>query len=201
MRLRPSLRSTPAALSGRRLPRRCPKATKPKHVRVIGLEVSPALRWLLAAMKLRSGEGNVFVFGGDERYPDVTASNPRHRLALDPLSAFVDRPYERLKDLKDIAHILNEYPSLDDDGLFSDEVRAMRLELGPARAFVLGVRLREMVDLRDREVVEAFFRTIAEDVHGTRFVETSPWRHDEDDLRKKIDALRSAFDAAGVAPD
>jgi hypothetical protein len=28
----------------------------------------------------------------------------------------IDRPYERLKDLKDLAHILNEYPSLDKQG-------------------------------------------------------------------------------------
>jgi len=95
-------------------------------------------------------------------------------IALMKMSAFVDRPYERLKDLKDIAHILNEYPSLDDDALFSDSVRAMRLELGPTRAFVLGLRLREIVDERDREVVGAFFRTIAEDAHWTRFVENSP---------------------------
>jgi hypothetical protein len=71
-----------------------------------------------------------------------------------------------------VPHILDEYPSLDDDGLFSDAVRAMRLELGPARAFVLGLRLREIVDERDREVVDAFLRTIEEDVHWTRFVET-----------------------------
>ena len=85
--------------------------------------------------------------------------------------------------------------ALDDDGLFSDEVRARRLEFGPARAFVLGLRLREIVDERDREVVVAFFRTIAQDVHWTRFVENSPWRHDEDDLRRKVDALRSGFEA------
>ena len=58
-------------------------------------------------------------------------------IALMKMSAFVDRPYERQKDLKDLAHILNEYPSLDDDELFSDEVRAMGLELGTTRAFVL----------------------------------------------------------------
>lgn len=127
--------------------------------------------------------------------PDISiavASVPA--IALMKMSAVVDRPYERVKDLKDIAHILNEYPSLDDDGLFSDEVRARRLEFGPARAFVLGLRLREIVDERDREVVIAFFRTIAQDVHWTRFVDSSPWRHDEDDLRRKVEALRSGLD-------
>jgi len=132
--------------------------------------------------------------------PDISvavASVPA--LALMKMSAFVDRPYERLKDLKDIAHILNEYPSLDDDGLFSDAVRAKQLDFGAARAFVLGRRLREIVDERDREVVDAFFRTIEEDVHWTRFVENSPWRHDEDDLRRKVDALRSGLEAESGA--
>ena len=103
-------------------------------------------------------------------------------IALMKMSAFVDRPYERLKDLKDLAHILNEYPSLDDDSLFSDEVRAMGLELGAARGFVLGRRLRELTDARDRDVVDAFFQKVSEDVHWSRFVENSPWRYDEDEL-------------------
>jgi hypothetical protein len=54
---------------------------------------------------------------------------------------------------------------------------------------------------RDRNVVDAFFRKVAEDVHGTRFVENSPWRHDEDELRNRVDALRLGFEAASVAPD
>lgn len=114
-------------------------------------------------------------------------------IALMKMSAFVDRPYERLKDLKDLAHTLNEYPSLDDDSLFSDEMRAMRLELGAARGFVLGRRLRELTDERDREVVDAFLQKVSEDVHWSRFVENSPWRYDEDELRRRLDAFGEGF--------
>jgi predicted nucleotidyltransferase len=109
------------------------------------------------------------------------------------MSAFVDRPYEREKDLKDLAHILDDYPSLDDDGLFSDEVRAMGLELGAARGFVLGCRVRDIASERDCDVIDAFFRKVEEDVHWTRFVDNSPWRHDEDELRSRRDGLRSGF--------
>jgi integrase len=56
------------------------EATKTKHARVIGLEVSPALRRLLAAMKLRAGEGDVFVFGGHERYTHDLIEAARARL-------------------------------------------------------------------------------------------------------------------------
>jgi predicted nucleotidyltransferase len=114
-------------------------------------------------------------------------------IAIMKMSAFVDRPYEREKDLKDLAHILNEYPSLDDDELFSDEIRAMGLDLGAARAFVLGRRLRDITDERDWDVINAFFDRVEEDVHWTRFVENSPWRNDEDELRSRRDALRSGF--------
>jgi integrase len=56
------------------------EATKTKHARVIGLEVSPALRRLLAAMKLRAEEGDVFVFGGHERYTHDLIEAARARL-------------------------------------------------------------------------------------------------------------------------
>ena len=115
-------------------------------------------------------------------------------IVLMKMSAFVDRPYERLKDLKDLAHVLNEYPSLDDDALFSDEVRTKELQLGAARGFVLGRRLREIADERDGDVAAAFFSKAAEDVHWTRFVDNSPWRDAEEELRSRVDALRSGFE-------
>jgi hypothetical protein len=82
---------------------------------------------------------------------------------------------------------------LDDDSLFSDDVQAIGLELGHARAFVLGSRLREITGKRDREVMDAFIRKITEDVHWTRFLEYSPWRYDEDELRSRADALRTGL--------
>jgi integrase len=56
------------------------EATKTKHARVIGLEVSPALRRLLAALKLRATEGDVFVFGGEGRYTHDLIESARARL-------------------------------------------------------------------------------------------------------------------------
>jgi integrase len=56
------------------------EATKTKHARVIGLEVSPVLRRLLAALKLRASEGDGFVFGGEERYTHDLIEAARARL-------------------------------------------------------------------------------------------------------------------------
>jgi integrase len=43
-------------------------ATKTKHARTIGLEVSPALRAMLAEMKLRAADNEPYVFGGAKPY-------------------------------------------------------------------------------------------------------------------------------------
>lgn len=54
-------------------------ATKTKQWRVIGLEVCPSLRSLLAAMKLKSG-GQGYVFGDDKPLPSTRVSAARKRL-------------------------------------------------------------------------------------------------------------------------
>lgn len=57
-------------------------ATKTQRARTIGLEVSPALRKLLAAMKLRAG-GHGHVFGGESPYTVDTVVKARRRLLAD----------------------------------------------------------------------------------------------------------------------
>ncbi|HKU39133.1 MAG TPA: tyrosine-type recombinase/integrase [Polyangiales bacterium] len=56
--------------------------TKTHHARTIGLEVSPALRALLAAMKLRAGPatGPLLVFGGAQPYTVDLVEAARSRL-------------------------------------------------------------------------------------------------------------------------
>ncbi len=54
-------------------------ATKTHRARTIGLEVSPALRKMLAAMRLASG-GEGYVFGGDEPYTVDSVEAARKRL-------------------------------------------------------------------------------------------------------------------------
>lgn len=54
-------------------------ATKTKHARTIGLEVSPALSTMLAAMKLKAGDGP-FVFGGKNPYTTDLVEAARARM-------------------------------------------------------------------------------------------------------------------------
>ena len=56
------------------------EATKTKHARTIGLEVSPALRAMLAELKLTAADDEPFVFGGATPYTADLVDNARARL-------------------------------------------------------------------------------------------------------------------------
>jgi integrase len=58
-------------------------ATKTKRARTIGLEVSPALRALLAEMQLRAADDEPYVFGGAEPYSVDLVEAARSRLLRD----------------------------------------------------------------------------------------------------------------------
>jgi predicted nucleotidyltransferase len=114
-------------------------------------------------------------------------------IALLKMAAYLDRPTEREKDLKDLAHILDEYPPAGDDRFFTDDVLSTNLDESQARGFILGTQRRMIVDEQDRELVHSFLDR-AVDGHGwNRFVANSPWRSDEEQLRLRVDAFRGAF--------
>jgi predicted nucleotidyltransferase len=119
-------------------------------------------------------------------------------IALLKMAAYLDRPYEREKDLKDLAHILNEYPPIRDDRLFSDEMFERNLDAFQAQAFVLGSELAKVCVKADREIVAKFLETTDEDTHFSRFVNQSPWRNDEDQLKRKLGALLDGFMRSAV---
>jgi predicted nucleotidyltransferase len=114
-------------------------------------------------------------------------------IALLKMTAYTDRPEMREKDLNDLAHILDEYPSSDDDRMYSTEVLAIGLHVPEAQAFVLGRELRNICAEKDREVIERFLRMMDDGVRWTTFVNASPWRNDEERLSRKLDALRRGF--------
>ena len=114
-------------------------------------------------------------------------------IVLLKMAAYTDRPDMREKDLKDLAHILDEYPPLSEDRVFSAEIFAAGLDVPQAQAFILGRELREICAAEDREVVEQFLRMIGEGGGWIRFVNASPWRNDEERLRRKLEALRQGL--------
>lgn len=116
-------------------------------------------------------------------------------ITLLKMAAYLDRPYEREKDLADLAHILDDYPPTDDDRLFASEALDSGLGLPAVKAYVLARELRALADQRDRQAVRRFLRLVREDVHWSRFVRSSPWRFDERGLEQRLDAFAEGFGA------
>jgi predicted nucleotidyltransferase len=131
--------------------------------------------------------------------PDVSiaiASVPV--IILLKMAAYLDRPYEREKDLRDLAHTLNEYPPTGDDRFFTDDIFSRGFDEVRARGFILGGELRAIVNERERAVVDRFLAT-AVDGPGWSAAAASVWRFDEDHLARQIDAFRDGF--APACPD
>lgn len=117
-------------------------------------------------------------------------------IALLKMSAYLERPGDREKDLQDLCHILNEYPMGEDERFYSDEIFSNGLDDRQARAFILGRELRESVDEDDREIVHRFMNTMTTRPALNRFEANSPWRHYDDreeQLQVRLDAFRLAF--------
>lgn len=114
-------------------------------------------------------------------------------IALLKIAAYLDRPYEREKDLVDLAHILREYPPLSDDRIFAEEILEAGFDTSEAQAFILGREVHAAADEHDRATVGDFLELIARDVHFSRFLRSSPWSYDEDELQKRITAFQDGF--------
>ena len=114
-------------------------------------------------------------------------------IALLKMAAYADRPSSREKDLKDLAHILDEYPPISDDRLYTDQMLETGLHVPQAQAFILGRELRELCSEADRAAIASFFQMTADGVGWSRFVNASPWRNDEEKLGRKLAALRQGL--------
>jgi predicted nucleotidyltransferase len=82
-------------------------------------------------------------------------------LALLKIVAFLDRPYERQRDLDDLRGILSQYEE-GSDRLFSDDVQAANLaDFSLTNAFALGVDLRSLCTAEEIAVVETFLARVS----------------------------------------
>jgi predicted nucleotidyltransferase len=129
---------------------------------------------------------------------------PGVRIAIAPvavitllkMAAYLERPGAREKDLQDLGHILNGYPTAEDERFYSDDIFSNGLDDRQARAFILGRELREMVDDDDREIVNRFMSTMSTKSALNRLEANSPWRHHDDreeQVRVRLDAFRLGF--------
>jgi len=125
--------------------------------------------------------------GVSVRLPTVAA------IALLKMVSYLDRPAERMRDLKDLATILDGHPETDDDAFFEDDVLAEGLAEHEARAWILGRDLDAIPNAEERAIVWNFLtRMLADGVDTARFVANSPWkfRPEEALARLRIVAAR-----------
>jgi predicted nucleotidyltransferase len=114
-------------------------------------------------------------------------------IAILKMTSYLDRPAARTKDLQDLAYILNEYPTNEDDRLYGDDIFANGLDDRQARAFVLGREIRDLVDHHDREIVHRFLETVRNGSASSTFAAHSPWRlcgDREHQVALRLDALQ-----------
>lgn len=86
---------------------------------------------------------------------------PAAVIALLKIVAFLDRPYERQRDLDDLRGILSLYEE-GSDRLFSDQVQAAKLsDFSLTNAFLLGIDLHALCTGEEAAVVETFFASVS----------------------------------------
>ena len=115
--------------------------------------------------------------------------------------AYQDRPFERTRDLEDLAYILNDYPNADDQDRFSDAVYKAHLDFDQSGPFVLGSRIRSIADATEIPFVRRFIAKAQDssdkDATGARMLAQAPptWQRDDQHLQKLLTALVVGLDA------
>lgn len=115
------------------------------------------------------------------------------------IAAYVEAPYERERDLEDIAYALEECAGSSTEERYSDEVLDAGLTYEEVRPFLLGRRVGAIVNDAEREMVEGFLRTVEGEGGGggtqARMLVAGPsaWRRDPATMLRCICAFRTGF--------
>ena len=114
-------------------------------------------------------------------------------IAILKMVSYLDRPWERERDLSDLAHILHECPPADDDRLFEGEIHDRGLTLETALPFILGREIAVLVDTAEADAVQRFLQRVrTSDL--PRFVANGPWsRFEPEQAESRLDALVQGF--------
>jgi len=115
-------------------------------------------------------------------------------IVLLKMVAYLDRPAERDRDLTDIAFLIEEYLSVDDDRRWSDEIVEQGLPFDRVSAYALGCDMGAFLTTPERDVVIRFIAGVESNAHGSlvRMADHAPtsWRRDEEEVCGRLRALR-----------
>lgn len=176
------------------------------------VDVLPVSEALLTAGEVRFGDGDfVMSLAGFElalRYTEfVELPESDERVEVASLAALVvlkivawlDRPYDRTKDLGDLAHVLEHALPPDDDRRWDPDhaVFESGLDHAAQSAFFVGREVALILDAPHREVLDRFFARI-DAPDGVAFALMLRATHDrgedrEDRLLHRLDAFRAGL--------
>jgi predicted nucleotidyltransferase len=88
-------------------------------------------------------------------------------VAVLKMIAFQDRPDDRLKDLSDLAYILEEFLPEDDPRRFDDEVFQMGLAYEETSAFFLGKEIGRITNETELAEINSFLDIVRDESHPT----------------------------------
>jgi predicted nucleotidyltransferase len=74
--------------------------------------------------------------------------------------AYLDRPFEREKDLEDLGHLLEHYINQDDERRYSQDVLDSELDFEEVSAFLLGQDVGAVVGAVERRTVASFITRV-----------------------------------------
>jgi predicted nucleotidyltransferase len=120
---------------------------------------------------------------------------PLSVVAFLKIVAYLDRPWERARDLEDLGRILEDYLSPDDDQRFSDTVLTAGVSYQASSALVLGSDLGRMLTMREMAIVKQWIARIRDPrdplLTEPRLLLSGPpaWQNRPEELLERIDAL------------
>jgi predicted nucleotidyltransferase len=176
----------------------------PARVKVDVLPAGPALlaageivwpgtgaRMTLAGMRLALERGVSFEVAAG--FSILIAPVPV--IAVLKMISYMDRPAERERDLQDLAHIVEKHVAPDDERRFAPEVLDAGIAYEHASALLLGHDVRELLNSRERDAVDAFVARLRDERHPSaaqaRMARLGPpsWNQDPEELLARIDAF------------
>lgn len=131
---------------------------------------------------------------------------PLEVIALLKMVSFLDRPYERDRDLEDIALILDEYIDDADDRRYGDEILDLALRYEEVSPFLLGKRLTSIANHQESEVIGRFFDLVKGVGDSTatqaRMLAAAPpnWHRDPEELLLRITAFERGLGSSCTPP-
>lgn len=122
---------------------------------------------------------------------------PARVLVLLKTVAFLDRPYDRQRDLQDLRAMFSDYEK-ESERLFSDEVQDANLsDISLVPAFLLGTDLAPMCTDEETAAVETFLKTISNEADALWMVFVRAGRQltdrEEETARSQLAAFAQGF--------